>query len=114
MINSLAYMHAWLTTNRNRFFLDMESDARGHVESVVSVEARHRSYLLTTVPKTKTLTKSLDCVGNCSACSGVGELPTNIHGLRETWPKVEFSASAGTPPPSWIKAQMRCLQTVYK
>ena len=33
-----------------------------------------------------------------------------IHGSRETRPKAaEFSASAGTPPPSWIKAQMQLL-----
>ena len=32
-----------------------------------------------------------------------------IHGSRETRPKAQFSASAGTPPPSWIKAQMQLL-----
>ena len=32
-----------------------------------------------------------------------------FHGSRETRPKVQFSASAGTPPPSWIKAQMQLL-----
>ena len=28
-----------------------------------------------------------------------------FHGSRETRPKAQFSASAGTPPPSWIKAR---------
>ena len=34
----------------------------------------------------------------------------NVHGSRETRLEAELSASAGKPPPSWIKAQMQLLK----
>ena len=34
----------------------------------------------------------------------------NVHGSRDTRLEAELSASAGKPPPSWIKAQMQLLK----